>query len=261
MIPNIGILYTCKYSIHGLWICHEILDSTKNCLSFGRRQEGLPPMTDRKQAKLRIELFEGHRPWAFRKTWNHLGKGTYALRCLLEAKLWIVLLDFVSWLWIGRSFESSQECELTHVQSSSKNTFKKKGWVIKLSVCQNFAVRNARGCGSVDQVWPPLWPLVLPWVMASGIASSMSTVHTMCPWFRSLPFSWCVSKTFAKRISPPLAVQKWMFTWKPETFAFANGAQKQLIGIRWLYRWFGCWSFHFRFISMCKSHGERSSKR
>ena len=150
MIPNIGILYTCKYSIHGLWICHEILDSTKNCLSFGRRQEGLPPMTDRKQAKLRIELFEGHRPWAFRKTWNHLGKGTYALRCFLEAKLWIVLLDFVSWLWIGRSFESSQECELTHVQSSSKNTFKKKGWVIKLSVCQNFAVRNARGCGSLD---------------------------------------------------------------------------------------------------------------
>ena len=88
----------------------------------------------------------------------------------------------------------SQDCELTHVQSSSKNTFKKKGWV-KLSVCQNFAVRNARGCGSVDKIRPPLWPLVLPWVMASGIASSMSTVHAMCPWFRSLPFSWRVSKT------------------------------------------------------------------
>ena len=66
----------CKYSIHGLWICHEILDSTKKL----RRQEGLPPMTDRKQAKLRIELFEGHRPWVFRKTWNHLGKGVENMR-------------------------------------------------------------------------------------------------------------------------------------------------------------------------------------
>ena len=88
-------------------------------------------------------------------------EGSWTLRCFLEAKLWIVL-DFVSWLWIGRFFESSQDCELTHVQSSSKNTFKKKGWVLKLSVCQNFAVRNARGCGSEDEIQPTLWPPLLP---------------------------------------------------------------------------------------------------
>ena len=90
-----------------------------------------------------------------------------------------IVLDFVSWLWIGRFFESSQDCELTHVQSSSKNTFKKKGWV-KLSVCQNFAVRNTRGGGCFDQIWPSLWPLVLPSMMAK--VCHIIFVHTMMVW-------------------------------------------------------------------------------
>ena len=172
-------------------------------------------------------------------------------------KLWIVLLDFVSWLWIGRFFESSQDCELTHVQSSSKNTFKKKGWV-KLSVRQNFAVRSAGGCGSIDQVWPPLWPSVLP--PMEGNTEGHNGGRTWSTDF--LPIS---HDMFQKR-SRSLQSQNGshcspMFTWTTETFAFGNAAPKQLIGIRWLCRWFGCWSFHFRFISMCKSHGERSSKR
>ena len=46
-------------------------------------------------------------------------------------------------------------------------------------------------------------------------SSSISIVHTMCPWFGSVPFSW--------RVSP-------MFTGSLRRFAFANAAQKQLIG-------------------------------
>ena len=137
---------------------------------------GLASNDRSKAGQAQNRAFRRTSPLGFPENLESSREGSWTLRCFFEAKLWIVLLDFVSWLWIGRFFESSQDCELTHVQSSSKNTFKKKGWVIKLSVCQNFAVRNARGCGSEDEIQPPLWPSVLPCIMAK-----LCHIHLPCP--------------------------------------------------------------------------------
>ena len=127
---------------------------------FSASTGGLASNDRSKAGQAQNRAFRRTSPLGFPENLESSREGSWTLRCFLEAKLWIVL-DFVSWLWIGRFFESSQDCELTRVQSSSKNTFKKKGWV-KLSVCQNLAVRNARGCGSEDEIQPTLWPSVLP---------------------------------------------------------------------------------------------------
>lgn len=134
-IRNVGIL-----KIRSTWILWDLPwdFSLEKLLSFRCPQEGLPPVA--KEARLKIELTEGHRirPRFSGKLGIISGSWTCALRCFWERGQ--VVDSYASWLWIGRFFESSQDCEFTHVK---QKTFNEKGWVIKLSVRQNFAVRNA----------------------------------------------------------------------------------------------------------------------